>query len=271
MEKGCIQVFVATPKDVLRAGSKKGPGSATLLVSHLKLSDNFLKLLCSFVFTMIAMDYQYFLLFQVKPPWVKETLSDSEDEESKGDQEQAGGEQQQGGEQRGEEQQDGDQQDQEHQQQLADSLPLESIQTPAPMVVESLDTSAPPLDTPAPMESIDTPAPPDMMHDPTTTATPADDFDAAMAAVDDASGGGTSLDDTMHATGGGGGEDESNVAVTQQQHFDTHHHHQLDGGEVPSHGEGQGQPPPALTEEDLLTGPAHNLDDVEANLEDIFK
>ena len=52
-------------------------------------------------------------IFQVKPPWVKETLTDSEEEEEK------------------------------------DEEP-ESLGTPAPM--ESLDTPAPPLDTPAPLD-----------------------------------------------------------------------------------------------------------------------
>ena len=108
--------------------------------------------------------------------------------------------------------------------------------------MENLDSNVPPLDTPAPLESIDTPAPPDLPEQ--------DESSSKMTHLDD-------------------------VAVTQ---FET----SLDKSEVPLTSAGGGGDASAqsapLTEEDLLGGAEHTLDDqqlkadmIEANLEDIFK
>lgn len=171
----------------------------------------------------------------MKPPWVKETLTDSEDEESKTKEPES----------------------------LGTPAPLESIDTPAPM--ESLDSTAPPLDTPAPLESIDTPAPPDLPehdhhnndHSEMNTDTAFTDAAATVAEVDSV----VTHMDTMEQQH----DQLDNVAVAQFENT-------LDKSEVPLSSVADGMGDDLLGDAGHnLDASQLQADSLEANLEDIFK
>lgn len=181
---------------------------------------------------------------KVKPPWVKETLSDSEDEGSR-------------------------------------TKEPQSLGTPAPSEMESLDSTAPPLDTPAPLESIDTPAPQDLPeHDDDDHHNNGHSEMDTDIAYTEAAGTAAEVDNVL-----------SHMDTMEQQHNQlnnvavTHFENPLDKSEVPLSSVADGMDvgdsadaQPSLMEDDLLGGAGHNLDDsqfkadsLEANLEDIFK
>ena len=178
-------------------------------------------------------------MFQVKPPWVKETLSDSE-----GEQDGPGA--------------------------VPDPPAVSNPVTsePSEPVAEPLDPSSD-LISAAPFETVDNVAPEEFAGNP--VGAPLDGAGAEAVSMD------AGLENQMNSVSVENSvQDETPVPLTSVgTESVAPSADQLELGAV---GAAEAGPTEALTEEDLLTGPAHNLDDsqfkpdiVDPNLDDIFK